>query len=227
MSSFQGFLPEALTFFAGLEVNNSKTYWDANKAVWESKVREPMLEFLDALHREYQPFHLFRQNRDLRFSRDKSPYKTTISAVSESKGAAVYGVRLAASGLFVICGAYMLAKDQLERFRVAIDHDLYGTQLEEIICTLTEAKLQVRPGSEEPLKTNPQGYPKDHPRVNLLRWKGLAVTEDFGAPEWLYTSQAVEKVEAFWHAAKPLKVWLDTYVGPSQESSERSDRRSR
>lgn len=226
MSGFQGFLPEALTFFSGLAQDNSKTYWQANQSLWENSVYGPMIEFLDALDEEFQPFHLFRQNRDVRFSKDKSPYKTHISAASESKDAAFYGVRLSAEGLFVVCGAYRLAKDQLERFRAAIDDGQSGALLEEHIRTLSEAKLHVSYGGEEPLKTAPQGYSRDHPRVDLLRWKGLAVTEDFGTPHWLFTTQAVKKVEAFWRTAKPIKDWLDTHVGASLESVEKAGHRA-
>jgi uncharacterized protein (TIGR02453 family) len=228
MSSFQGFSPEACAFFEELEKNNSRTYWDANKAVWESRVYQPMQAFLATFEGEFSPFHLFRQNRDVRFSKDKSPYRLWIGAISgEGKEGGVYGVRLGASGLSVVCGAYMMAKDQLERFRAAIDHEVYGTRFEEIVRTLAVADLQVGPGREAPLKTAPQGYAKDHPRVDFLRWKGAVVSKDFGAPEWLYTPLAVEKVKEVWYTAKPFKGWLDMYVGPSQEVPERAGRRSR
>ncbi len=220
MAVFQGFPSEALTFFAGLEADNSKGYWQANKTTWESKVHAPMVTFLDALDEQFQPFHIFRPNRDLRFARDKAPYKTQIGAVSEGKGGEIYYVHLSTWGLFTASGYYMLAKDQLERFRAAIDDEHHGSKLETIIQQLKDDGLQVTPGGAEPLKTTPRGYAKDHPRVEMLRWKGLTISEDFGAPAWLHTSQPVKKVQEVWRAAGALNEWLGTHVGRSQESSE-------
>ena len=220
MAVFHGFPSEALTFFAGLEADNSKAYWQANKATWEGKVHAPMVAFLDALDEQFQPFHLFRPNRDLRFARDKAPYKTQIGAVSEGKGGEIYYTHLSAWGLFTASGYYMLAKDQLERFRAAIDDERYGPKLEAIIQQFKDDGFHVSPGGSEPLKTAPRGYAKDHPRAEMLRWKGLTISEDFGAPAWLQTPQAVKKVEHVWRAAAALNEWLGTYVGRSQESKE-------
>ncbi len=220
MAVFQGFPPEALTFFAGLEADNSKAYWQANKATWESQVHGPMGAFLDALDEQFQPFHLFRPNRDLRFARDKAPYKTQIGAASEGKGGELYYVHLSTWGLFTASGYYMLAKDQLERFRAAIDDERYGPRLEAIIQQLKGDGVQVAPGGSEPLKTTPHGYTKDHPRIEMLRWKGLTISEDFGAPAWLHTTLPIKKVQEVWRSAAALNDWLSTYVGRSQEPSE-------
>ncbi|GAC1506779.1 MAG: DUF2461 domain-containing protein [Ktedonobacteraceae bacterium] len=220
MAVFQGFPPEALTFFAGLEADNSRAYWQANKAQWEDKVRGPMVAYLEAFSQEFQPFHIFRPNRDVRFSKDKSPYKTQIGAVSEGKGGEVYYVHLSTWGLFAACGYYMFAKDQLERYRAAVDDERHGPKLEVIIQGLREKGSKVSPGGAEPLKTIPRGYPKEHPRAELLRWKGMIVSEEFGTPPWLYTDEAVGRVEALWRITEPLNAWLGTYVGRTQESSE-------
>ncbi len=220
MVVFQGFPPEALTFYAGLEADNSKAYWQDNKETWESKVHQPMVAFLDALDEHFQPFHLFRPYRDLRFARDKAPYKTQIGAVSEGQGGEIYYVHLSTWGLFTASGYYILTKDQLERFRAAIDDERYGPKLEEIIQQLKDDGYQVTPGGSEPLKTMPRGYAKDHPRAEMLRWKGLTISQDFGAPSWLNTTQAVEQVQNVWKTARALNDWLGTYVGRSQEPSE-------
>ncbi len=220
MAVFQGFPPQALTFFAGLEADNSKAYWQENKAVWESKVREPMVAFLDAIDEQFQPFHMFRPNRDMRFSRDKAPYKTQIGAVNGGKDGEIYYVHLSTWGLYTASGYYILAKDQLERFRAAIDDERYGPKLEEVVQKLKDNGYQVTSGGSEPLKTTPRGYAKDHPRLEMLRWKGLTVGQDFGAPAWLHTPQAVEKVQEVWRSARALNDWLNTYVGRSQEPSE-------
>jgi len=107
MSGFRGFPPELFTFFAGLEKNNSKEYWAANKTTWENKVRQPMQVLLADLNGEFPPLRMFRPNRDVRFSKDKSPYKLWAGATSESRavGGTGYYLRVQASGLVTGCGA--------------------------------------------------------------------------------------------------------------------------
>jgi uncharacterized protein (TIGR02453 family) len=229
MSDFQGFPPEACTFFIELQEQNNKTYWDAHKTVWEQKVHEPMEDFLAALEEEFPPFRLFRPYNDMRFSKDKSPYKVWTGATSETnegKGLGLY-VRLGVTGLMVASGSHKMERDQLERFHSALDHEVYGPQFEQIVHTLEQHALPVTGGHDAPLKTVPSGYAKDHPRADYLRWKGAVAIKDFGTPDWLHTPQAIEKVTEVWRQAQPLKDWLYTHVGPSQQSRERSAPRSR
>lgn len=215
MPDFHGFSPAALAFFAGLEADNSKAYWEAHKATWEDEVRGPMEALLDDLSGEFGPFRPFRPYRDVRFSKDKAPYKTQFGAVSE-RGGIVHYVHLAASGLLAASGMYAMAPDQLERFRAAIDHDRHGPELGAVLDALAKAGVEVGPGGETPLKTAPRGYAKDHPRIGWLRWKGAAAVREFGAPAWLQTPAVVGEVAGFWRAAAALSVWLDAHVGPSQ-----------
>ncbi len=97
MSAFQEFPPELFTFLAGLEMDNSKAYWETNKTTWAEKVRDPMKALLADLDDEFPPLRMFRPNRDLRFSKDKSPYKLWVGATSESRAvgalATTYGWR--------------------------------------------------------------------------------------------------------------------------------------
>lgn len=225
MTSFRGFPAEAFTFFAELEADNSKEFWHANKATWEQSVRDPMRAFLDSFPEEFQSFRVFRMNRDVRFSRDKSPYKTMHSAYSESDGGAVRYVQIAASGLFAAAGQYSMARDQLERFRAAVSDDAHGPALEGILRDLEAAGIAVGPGGEAPLKTAPRDYPKDHPRIALLRWKGATASQDFDKPAWLHTAEATTHVEAFWRAAAPLNDWLNARVGRSEEPPQARSRR--
>ena len=118
------FTPKATKFFAGLERNNSKDYWTANKAIFENEVKEPMAALVESLPERFGPFKIFRMNRDIRFSHDKSPYKTQHGAAHEVDGT-VYYVHLDASGLMAACGAYMMAPDQLERYREAVEAETH------------------------------------------------------------------------------------------------------
>ena len=79
--TFRGWPVEALEFFEGLEADNSKAYWQANKTVYETVVRAPMEELIVELEPEWGEGRIFRPYRDVRFSADKSPYKTNIAAM--------------------------------------------------------------------------------------------------------------------------------------------------
>jgi len=114
-----GFSPAATEFFEDLEDQNTREFWLAHKDLFEREVREPMAALLDSLPEEYQPFKIFRMNRDIRFSPDKSPYKTMHGAAHGMPGAVHY-LHLDASGLMVACGSYMMPPDELERYRQAV-----------------------------------------------------------------------------------------------------------
>jgi uncharacterized protein (DUF2461 family) len=79
--TFQGWPEEALEFYEGLEADNTKTYWTANKAIYDAKVLGPMTELLDELGPDFGETRMFRPYRDVRFSKDKTPYKTHIGGV--------------------------------------------------------------------------------------------------------------------------------------------------
>ena len=120
--SFRGWRSEAIEFYEGLEADNSKTYWTENKLVYEEFVLGPMTELLTELAPEFGASKLFRPYRDVRFSADKSPYKTTIAATLEFGGY----VQLSAEGLGAGSGMWMMAPDQLERYRRAVSADQTG-----------------------------------------------------------------------------------------------------
>src|SRR3990170_4474832 len=117
--AFKGWPAEALHFYEGLEADNSKAYWQDNKAIYDECVRAPMDGLLSELAPEFGEGKLFRPYRDIRFSADKSPYKTAIAASLAWGGY----VHLSAEGLFVGSGMYHMAPDQLERYRAAVDDD--------------------------------------------------------------------------------------------------------
>lgn len=210
---FRGFPAEAIAFFEGLEADNSKAYWQANKAVYEAAVRGPMEALLADLDAEFGPFHLFRANRDIRFSKDKSPYKTHIGAVGELEGGSIVYVQLSSGGLMAAAGYYQMASDQLDRFREAVADDGRGGAVVAIVADLERAGYAI--GAHSELKTAPRGYAKDHPRIELLRRRGLVMSRSWPVAKWLHTPRALDRVRRVWVDARPLEEWLDTQVGPS------------
>ena len=212
--AFQGFPAEALAFYEGLEADNSKAYWTAHRATYDRCVKGAMEDLVEAVSEEYRPLRLFRPNRDIRFSKDKSPYKTQCPAAGESEGGAVYYVALSAAGLFAGSGYYHLAPDQLGRFREAVDDDTTGADLVARLAAVSAQRYDL--ASHEELKTMPRGYAKDHPRAALLRRKGLVVCRGPERGKWLQSRTAVDRVEEVWRAAGPVNEWLNAYVGPSR-----------
>jgi uncharacterized protein (TIGR02453 family) len=209
MSEFTGFPAEAMVFFEGLEADNSKAYWDDHRAVYEGSVRAPMLALLSALEPEFGEPHVFRPYRDVRFSKDKSPYKTAIGAHSDRGGY----VQLSAAGLMVGAGYWQTASDQVERLRAAVADDRRGKALESLVDELREAGYEV---SGTQLKTRPKGYEADHPRIDLLRYKTLTAGRHFGEPSWLATPACVDQVAEAWRTMRRLTAWLDENVGPTR-----------
>ena len=207
--AFKGWPATALEFYEGLEADNSKTYWNDHKAVYEQDVKAPMTDLLAELAEEFGEGRMFRPYRDIRFSTDKTPYKTSIAA-----GVGEYGyVQLTSEGLMAGAGMYHLMPDQLTRYRAAVAAEKSGNQLEKTIQETRKKKLEVH--GSDPLKTAPKGYDKDHPRVELLRNKGLVVMKQWPVAAWLGTAAAKGKVVDVLRGARPLIDWLDENVGPS------------
>jgi uncharacterized protein (TIGR02453 family) len=122
MATTSGFGPKATRFFQDLEDDNSREFWNAHSDIYEREIRQPMAELLESLPEMYQPFRLMRMHRDLRFTKDKSPYKTQQGAMSHASGGDYY-LHLDGTGLMVAAGTYLMEPDQLERYRQAVDSD--------------------------------------------------------------------------------------------------------
>ena len=206
--TFQGWPEEAVEFYEGLEADNTKAYWTANKAVYDAKVLGPMAELLDELGPDFGETRLFRPYRDVRFSKDKTPYKTHIGAI-------VGGgyIQLSARGLAAGSGMYGMAPDQLDRYRAAVAGDATGEELGRVISGVERHDITVQ--GRDTLKTAPRGYPADHPRIGLLRHKGLVAWKEWPVEPWLGTSAAKEHLAGFLAACQPLCAWLDANVGAS------------
>jgi uncharacterized protein (TIGR02453 family) len=208
-----GFSPAATQFLEDLEDQNTREFWLAHKDVFEREVRGPMAALLDSLPEEYQPFKVFRMNRDIRFSADKSPYKTMHGAAHGVPGAVHY-LHLDASGLMVACGSYMMQPDELERYREAVAADSSGDELSEILAALRRRRsLRLSPGGPEPLKTVPRGFPRDHPRADLLRQKGLIAMRTRAASELQNGARLRSFVVETFEMCADLTDWLKRYVG--------------
>ena len=213
--AFRGWPVEAIEFFDGLEADNSKAYWEAHKQLYQQDVRAPMDELLGELAPDFGPGKVFRPYRDVRFSADKSPYKTNIAA---TVGEAGY-VTVSAAGPGAGSGLFHMAPDQLDRYRRAVADDATGIALEAVTAELRDRGCELI--GHGVLKTAPKGYPRDHPRLDLLRWKGLAAWRQWAPGAWLGTRKAKGRIVETLQAAEPLNRWLASNVGPSDHAADR------
>ncbi|MGV0992378.1 MAG: DUF2461 domain-containing protein [Mycobacterium sp.] len=204
--TFKGWPIEAVEFYEGLQADNSKVFWQEHKGVYETSVRAPMEQLLAELADEFGPGTLFRPFRDVRFSGDKSPYKTNCAA-----RLGMGYISFSADGLSVGGGLYMPDPAALQRYREAVENKKSGPQLVEIVDALHRAGYRTM--AHEVLKTAPRGIPKDHPRIELLRHKGIAMMKDWPVGAWLGTAKAKDRVITTLRAGEPLNAWLTRYVG--------------
>lgn len=207
--AFGGWPEEALKFYEGLEADNSKSYWTSHKAVYEDKVLRPMEDLVEQLATEFGEPKIFRPYRDIRFSRDKTPYKTHIAATVGGTGY----VQFSADGLAAGAGRWHMESDELARYRAAVAADRTGKELAAIVAAIEKAGHEVH--SHEALKSAPRGYPADHPRIELLRYKGLTAWQGWPPEPWLHTPEAAEHVVAFLRTSRPLSAWLTAHAAAS------------
>ena len=211
MDTFAGIPAAAPGFYAELEQNNNREWWLENKPRYESLVREPLTVLLAQLEPRFGPAKIFRPNRDVRFSPDKSPYKTAQGAVASFQEGVGYYVQLSADGLLVGGGCHTNSPAQLARFRNSVDASGTGESLEQIIRRVSEAGFTVE---GERLKTVPGGFPREHPRAELLKYKSLSAGRELGEPDWLSTPAAAEEVAHLWEQLRPLVEWVGRHAAP-------------
>lgn len=213
--SFQGFRDEAFSFYEGLIADNSKAYWSDNKATYDVCVKAPMVALLAQLEPEFGPATFFRPYRDVRFSKDKTPYKEHAGAVvkDDPSGRAAFYVQVGADGLYVGGGYFHTATDQARRLREAIAAERSGGELAQLLNAVVAAGFDV--GGER-LKRLPKEYDVTHPRAELLHAKSLVAGRGFEPTEWMGTPECGERIASAWRSLLPLGRWLETHVGASR-----------
>lgn len=207
--SFEGFPEAALDFYDDLELDNTRSFWEAHKHVYDAHVRAPMLALTAALADEFGAAKVYRPYRDVRFSKDKTPYKTHQGAIVNVAPATGFYVQVAAPGVRVGGGFYHAAGPDLARIRTAIDLDHSGRELQRVLDELVAAGFEI---SGEKLKTTPRGYAADHPRIDLLRHKSLFAGRSYGFEPVVHTPELLDRVRDDWRLLRPLVEWLAARV---------------
>lgn len=210
MDGFTGFPEQALDFYDDLEVENTRAFFTEHRATYDACVRAPMIALCAELGAEFGEAKVFRPHRDVRFAKDKSPYKTHQGAFVAVAPRTGWYVEIAAPGMRVAAGIYDADSAQLARIRHAIDDDRTGQELERVVADLERQGYTI---SGEQLRTAPRGWTTDHPRIALLRHKQLVAGRHYGF-EGLDDPALVDRVRADWRAMRPLLDWLHPRAAP-------------
>ncbi|MDA3630390.1 DUF2461 domain-containing protein [Saccharopolyspora sp. WRP15-2] len=216
---FEGFGDGAVEFFDGLEADNSKAFWGDNLALYKEHVRAPMEALIAELEPEFGPGFgsgkVFRPHRDVRFSRDKSPYKTHCGAVIEQgRGGGAYYVEVGAAGMMVAGGCFHTESDQLARFRTAVDTEIHGEHLRRLLDELAAAGWEI---AGEMLKSRPRGVDADHPRLDLLKHRTLYAFQRWEPDDALHERSCLDRVREAWTHVRELNQWCADHVGITEK----------
>jgi uncharacterized protein (TIGR02453 family) len=204
-SGFPGFPVAALDFYDDLEMDNTRSFWEQHRAVYEESVRAPMLALTAALAPEFGEAKVFRPYRDVRFAKDKTPFKTHQGAFVAAGPATGFYVEVSPRGVRTGAGFYHAEPANLAAFRAAVDHDLTGGQLDALVSGLRAGGWDV---TGDRLKTSPRGYSADHPRIELLRHRSLIAGRSLGFEPVIHSPALLDEVRRDWRALRPLVDWL-------------------
>jgi uncharacterized protein (TIGR02453 family) len=223
MGEFSGFADGDARFFKRLAKNQDRAWFHSHKAEYEDGWGAPMKALLGDVRRAIDSSYercdldepkVFRIFRDVRFSKDKAPYKTHVAGiipvtrsakVTETPAALYFHVGV---DVIVAAGLYRMDGSSLDRYRDAVADEKQGKELEAILRKLARAGFDTDGMSDNTLKKVPRGFDPEHPRADLLKRKGLGVS--FPAPpKALYTSpMLVPWLAERARKAAPLVEWL-------------------
>jgi uncharacterized protein (TIGR02453 family) len=204
-ADFTGFPPQALDFYDDLEVDNTRSFWDEHKGTYDYSVRRPMVALCAALAPEFGEAKVFRPFRDVRFAKDKTPYKTAQGAFVGVGPATGWYVEVSARGVRTGAGFYDATGPRIAAIRAAIDDDRTGRELESMIQKFEGGGWRI---GGHTLKTAPRGYDVDHPRIELLRHKSLTIGHDYGFEPIIHTPELLEAVRDDWRTLRPFVEWV-------------------
>ncbi|MBV9329533.1 MAG: DUF2461 domain-containing protein [Chloroflexi bacterium] len=224
---FAGFSEDMFQFLLELQAEQSRTWFKAHQDDYVRLCRRPLellvSELQERLASVYPRIvnvepHIFRIQRDTRFSKDKSPYKTNLAAnmpirppgegEDQHTTPGMY-LSFGLDGEYVAIGAWHMEPPVVARYRSQVDDAKAGAQLQKIVTQMQREGWSL--GSMEELKRVPPPYPQDHPRAELLKRKGLAASIQ-PADGISATPELVDWAEARLTQAAPMIRWLDHHL---------------
>ena len=222
--SFVGFGEDVQIFLAELRRNNTREWFEANRERYVTEARDPAMAFISSLGERLLSAYpdlrfgtklngsgsLMRPHRDTRFSNDKRPFKENLGIVfwlgdGKKLERPIFYLHIDPERIFFYGGQHGFSKEVLGRYRVAVDNDGSGSELEQILRDLSGSGLVQY---EDPAyKRIPSGFDRDHPRGDLLRMSAVGVGRDLSFRE-IVSAGLVERCAADAVTMKPLMEWL-------------------
>lgn len=213
-----GILDDAIGFYCALEADNTREFWSRERHRYDDGVKPLFAAILDGVG-SFGPWRVYRPHNDTRF-RATAPYKEFAGAVAERPDGVGAFVQVSARGVLIGTGIPMPAPDQLPRLRAAIAADRSGAAFETAIEEARAQGVRVHGGRYEPLARVPSGFPKDSPRADYLRWKGLEAGQRVERPRWRSIEDASDGIDRLLDVPGSLHVWIGVHVGPSSMTAE-------
>lgn len=221
--AFSGFPDATFAFLSDLAANNSKTWFDEHRSDYEAYWLAPAVAFVEAIgdglfdladNVEVDPRvngSIFRINRDVRFSKDKTPYKTHLSMRFRQPGrpenGPIFYVHVEPGKCVLAAGSYSLSKEGLSVFRDAVAADVSGKKLAKAVSDVEEAGYRL--GSIGALKRVPPPFDKDHPRGELLKRKGLVAVHEGSLPSEVHSPDFVTWCLDHFGKMVPIYRWCE------------------
>ncbi len=227
-TKFNGFPRECLTFYRDLARNNTKQWFEQHRNEYEENVLAPARLFVqamgDAISRRSPGIHadprtdksIFRIYRDVRFSKDKRPFKTNLAIwFWEGKGPRMecsgYYIHLEPKTFMLGAGIYMFPKHMLKEYRDSVVHRKYGPELDRAVRSVLKKGPYGLGGAF--YKKVPRGYPGDHANAEYLLYNGLWVGMEVPVPGELFSSDLVSFCCKRFSDMEPLHKWLLNLTG--------------
>lgn len=217
---FPGFPPQAMRFLADLKANNDRVWFSAHRDVYEAAIRGPAEALIAALTPQLEAMSgepvtpkIFRIHRDVRFSKDKSPYTTHLhigfglgrAEGSDQPSRCGFYFGLEAERLLLGGGAFEFPGQRLDRYRAAVADTSRGEALTMLVAQLTAAGYAF---GDPALKRVPAPYPADHPRSELMRRKGLNAWRELTDRSLIESPALINDVLGVFETLVPLNRWI-------------------
>jgi uncharacterized protein (TIGR02453 family) len=219
---FDGLPKRCVAFLEELAANNNREWFEAHRVDFDNYVMEPTRQFVVALGERLHEFapgvvaeprvdrSIFRIYRDVRFSKDKSPYKTNLGiwfweGTLPRKECSGFYFHLEPPTLMLAAGAYQFGKEMLAGYRESVVHPEYGKQLADAIDEVTDGPYTI--GGKH-YKRVPRGFDPDDENSDLLLYNSLYAATEIGIPDDLYTPGLVDFCANKYRDMSPIHKWL-------------------
>jgi len=226
MADFTGFPKQTLTFLRGLRRNNTKAWFDAHRADYDRYWVAPAKDFVVAVGKAVRPIapveaepringSIFRVNRDVRFSKDKTPYKDHLDfwfwEGTRKTAPSGFFLRVSPDGVGIGVGAHGFDRDRLGAYRCAVVDPKSGAALSRAVTAVTKAGYAVE---GQTYKQTPRGFePKNERQEQMLRHSALWIGEDHELSPLVHRAELVDWAVGEWKQMKPIHRWLVDHVG--------------